>query len=112
MIQSYGFGKMVVEGKRYSADLIIYPDRVESSWWRKEGHRLDTDDLADVFEAKPEVIVVGTGYLGMMRIPEETKNAVAEMGIELVAEKTGDAWRSFNELSGKRKTVGAFHLTC
>jgi hypothetical protein len=29
MIDSYDFGAIVIDGKRYSSDVIIYPDRVK-----------------------------------------------------------------------------------
>lgn len=46
MIESYTFGRMTVNGKHYSADLIIYPNgRLQDSWWRKEGHRLQLADI-------------------------------------------------------------------
>ncbi len=112
MIESYGFGRMVVDGKKYSSDLIIYPDKVSSGWWRKEGHSLAVEDLAEVFAYGPEVLVVGTGYSGMMKLPDATRKLAADKGIELVAERTGKAYRSFNDLSRAKKVVGAFHLTC
>ncbi|MFQ5432717.1 MAG: Mth938-like domain-containing protein [Nitrospinota bacterium] len=112
MIESYGFGKMAVDGKRYGSDLIIFPDKVIPDWRRKEGHNLAIEDLTKVFEYGPEILVVGTGNIGMMKLPEETRKQITDNGIELVAEKTGKAYRSFNELSKTRKVVGAFHLTC
>jgi hypothetical protein len=32
-IESYHFGEIVIDGRRYSSDVIIYPDRVEGQWW-------------------------------------------------------------------------------
>jgi hypothetical protein len=32
--------------------------------------------------------------------------------IRLIAQKTGQAWKTFNELSNSEKVLGAFHLTC
>jgi len=69
MIDSYDFGRIIINGKRYNSDLIVFSDKVRDGWWRKEGHRLDVEDLKDVLESKPEVLVVGTGYSGLMRIP-------------------------------------------
>jgi hypothetical protein len=40
MIESYKFGEIIITGKKYDSDLIIYPDHIDSSWWRKEGHLL------------------------------------------------------------------------
>jgi hypothetical protein len=112
MIESYSFGRIVVDGQTYTSDLIIYPDRVEASWWRKEGHRLHLADLKGVMEASPEVVIVGTGYFGDMKVPPETKEGLESQGVEVMVEKTGQAWQTYNRLAGSRKVVAAFHLTC
>jgi len=40
MIESYDFGRIVVNGRKFGSDLIIFPDRVNGGWWRKEGRTL------------------------------------------------------------------------
>jgi len=111
-IQSYRFGRMVVDGETYTQDLLILPDRVAANWWRKEGHRLDMEDLQEVLDAAPDVVVVGTGAYGRMQVPKETQRAVEVAGIELRVARTGQAWQTYNDLQEQRRTAGAFHLTC
>ena len=41
-IDRYAFGNIVIDGKAYTKDVIIFPDRVYSPWWRKDGHFLIT----------------------------------------------------------------------
>lgn len=31
-IDHYSFGKIIINGKTYPSDVIIYPDSVDSSW--------------------------------------------------------------------------------
>ena len=112
MIDSYDFGRIVINGKSYNNDLIVFPAKIREGWWRKEGHRLQVEDLKDISEAKPEVLVVGTGYSGMMRIPPETKKYIESEGIELIAQKTAEACKTFNRLVKSRKVVAALHITC
>jgi hypothetical protein len=111
-IESYHFGEMVVDGEAYTDDLILLSDRVIPGWWRDEGHRLQVQDLEDVFDARPEILVVGTGANGVMTVPEETQQAVRKAGIELRVTRTGDAWHTYNELQDDHSVAGAFHLTC
>ncbi len=59
-IDTYSFGKIVIDGRTYTSDVIIYPDHVDASWWRKEGHYLRPVDLTDVVKAKPAVLIIGT----------------------------------------------------
>ena len=112
-IGSYEFGRVVVDGVEYTRDLIVFPGHVKSGWWRVEGHRLRVEDLEDVIPFEPEVLVVGTGAYGLMKVTEEAEEALAERGIHLVARKTADACDVYNELvrEGKR-AVAALHLTC
>jgi hypothetical protein len=111
-IEGYQFGQMVVGGKRHTRDLILLPDRVVTNWWREEGHRLSVQDLREVLDAAPEVLVVGTGAYGRMKVPERTRRALQAAGIELQAARTEEAWRLYNDLRGQQRTAGAFHLTC
>lgn len=115
MIDSYDFGVIIINGKRYTSDVIIFPERVIDGWWRREGHRLHVEDLAEILnhEPKPGVLVVGTGYYGIVEISSEVENTLKSYGIELVAQSTRKAWQTFNTLlNSNMKVAGAFHLTC
>ncbi|MFQ5763878.1 MAG: Mth938-like domain-containing protein [Rhodospirillales bacterium] len=113
-ITVYDFGRIVVDGETHTRDVIIHPGRVEGEWWRKEGHRLDVDDLAHVWDSEPQTLVVGTGYHGNMVIPQETADYVRAKGIEILAARTPDAVAEFNRLAQEpgRRVVAALHLTC
>lgn len=112
MIESCVFGRMIIEGQTYTSDLIIFPDRINHSWWRKSGHRLCLEDIKEVLKEEPEVIIIGTGFTGLMKVEEDVKRHAQSKGILLIIEKTKNAVQKFNELSSKKMTVGAFHLTC
>jgi len=112
MIDSYAFGRITVNGKDYRADLIVLPDRILDSWWRKEGHRLCLEDLGEALAANPEVLVIGQGEPGLMKVPEALREELARRGIEVVAAPTRQAVRVYNELAGKRRVAAALHLSC
>jgi len=112
MIESYDFGRIVINGRKFGSDLIIFPDRVNGNWWRKEGHILSVDDVKEIVEAKPEVLVVGTGYSGLMKIHPQTERYLESSGIELIAAKTEKACNIYNDLSKSRNVIAALHLTC
>jgi hypothetical protein len=111
-IQDYRFGRMIVDSESHTRDLVLLPDRAITNWWRKDGHRLDAEDLREVFDAGPEVLIVGTGAHGLMQVSQETRQAVEAAGIELYTARTGEAWQIYNDLRDQRRTAGAFHLTC
>lgn len=112
MIEFYDFGQITIDGKRYTTDIIIFPDHIQDDWWRKEGHRLSIEDLKTVLQARPEVLIVGTGYNGYMKVPNEVRDHLKSKEIELIAENTKEAYKTYNRLASTKKVVAAFHLTC
>ena len=112
-IETYDFGRITIDGQTYTSDVIILPQTVRGSWWRREGHRLHVDDLADVISARPDVLVVGTGYYGNMAVPAATKSCLEAQGIKVHTAKTAEAVKEFNELQKNiAHVVAALHLTC
>ena len=111
-IDSYTFGTISIDGNRYTSDVIIYPDRVDSSWWRKEGHLLQIADIQDVVDTKPDVLIIGKGAMGVMVVPEETIEFIRSKGIEVHVDLTGKAVDIVNSLQGKKTVAAALHLTC
>jgi hypothetical protein len=111
-IESYRFGHLVVDGQAHERDLIILPDRVRGDWWRQKGHALHVDDLEAVFEAGPEVLVVGQGAYARMRVTPEARHALQTAGIELVVQPTEQACQTYNRLREQRPAAAALHLTC
>lgn len=112
-ITHYEFGHIAVENQNYKTDVIITPKDVHDNWWRKEGHSLAIEDLDTIISANPDILVVGSGYYGQMRVPEKTKQFLTDNGIKLELAKTSEAVELFNELQKKyARIVAALHLTC
>lgn len=113
VIESYSFGRMVIDGVSFTKDVIIFPDgRILSPWWRKQGHILARDDLAELFAAGPEIIICGTGAMGVMRPSVELQKYIADSAIRFIAQKSGKAVETYNQLTGNKKVGACFHLTC
>ncbi len=112
MIESYRFGHIVIDGHSFTSDVIIYPDRVQAHWWRKEGHKLQVEDIEDILKARPEILIVGTGAAGQMRVMPETAKKLEEAGIRLITRQTDEACQLYNELARSAKVAAALHLTC
>ncbi len=111
-IDSYSFGRIVIDGEQYTSDLIILQERVEGSWWRKDGHRLSLDDLAEVISSEPQLLIIGTGAYGVMKVADEIINKLRLKGIEVAVEKTADAVEHYNIAARTGNVVAALHLTC
>jgi len=111
-ISHYSFGRIDIAGQTYVKDVIVFPERVFSPWWRKEGHLLCTEDLAEVFKANTRVLIVGTGYYDTMKVPEDVIEALRLKGVKLHVENTQKAVTLYNRLSPGGEVAAALHLTC
>jgi hypothetical protein len=111
-IESFTFGSITIEGKNYTSDVVVYPDRVETSWVREEEHRPQIREFADIVKFEPEILIIGTGYAGVLSIPGQIRNYLTSKGIDVRVDKTKQAIEMFNDLHEKEKVVAALHITC
>jgi hypothetical protein len=110
-IEGYEFGRVTVDGREEAKDVIVLPDRVVRGWWRREGHGLVLEDLAEVLDELPERLLVGTGAHAQLRPDPGALEALRARGIEVDVLPTGEAVARYGELD-PRRTAAALHLTC
>ena len=119
-IDSFIFGKMVIQGKEFSADLVIVPQadfsgteyKVLPKWWRPKGHEVTASDVAVALSAHVKLLIIGTGEKGRVRVRSDAASLIKRAGIELVAAPTPEAVKIFNERAGGVRTAAALHLSC
>ncbi len=113
MIQSYSFGKIVINKQRYNKDIEVRWSGKILDWWRNQGHIFSLADLQRALEQQPKIIILGIGAYGAAWVSEEVKEEMRKLNIELIIEKTGEAVKIFNKEQGAgKKVIGLFHLTC
>ena len=114
MIESYSFGKMKINNIVYTKDLIITPDKIIENCWRKESHRLYEEDIKNVLEdSNPDVLIVGTGKFGLMKIDDSLTALLEQKNIRHYALPSSKAVKLFNRfLEEGIRVTAAFHLTC
>ncbi len=113
-IQGYSFGRVTVDGREETRDVIVLPGRVVRDWWRRDGHGLVPGDLADVLDELdelPERLLLGTGAYGRLRPDPVTIELLRRRGVEVEAMPTAEAVARYAELDPER-TAAALHLTC
>lgn len=114
-IETYSFGRMVIDGEEYQNDLMICGNQINPDWFRKEGHRLQPDDLDWIVEREPDLLIVGKGSSGRMKVADETRSFLKEHGIDIWLGRTDEAVEYFNSKKGSGEPdliSAAFHLTC
>jgi len=68
MINSCSFGSITIGNKKINKDLIIYSNHINSNWLRKTGNFLIEADITEIINYKPEVLVIGTGASGLIKL--------------------------------------------
>jgi hypothetical protein len=110
-IEGYGFGRVTIDGREETRDVIVLPERVVRGWWRKERHALVLGDLDEVLDELPERLLVGTGAYGQMRPDPSALETLRARGVDVEVLPTAEAVRRYAQLD-PRKTAAALHLTC
>ena len=111
-IDSYHFGQVVIDGKKFTSDVIIFPDRVQGAWRRNMSHELHLEDITEIMAENPEVLLVGTGASGLMMVLPEVQREAEARHIQLIVQPTSEACDTYNQLSRVQRVVAALHLTC
>lgn len=111
MIDSYRFGEVIVNGRRYTHHVVVSGNTVRK-WRTKEGHLLCPEDLADIIKEGPEVVVIGTGKFGLVRVPETVLDYATNHRVKLICQATDEACRTYNSLAASTSVTAALHLTC
>ncbi|MGH3450218.1 MAG: MTH938/NDUFAF3 family protein [Haloechinothrix sp.] len=110
-IEDYRFGRIVIDGVEHRRDVIILPDRVVGNWWRKDGHGLVLDDLAEVLDDIPQRLLIGNGHDSQLRPDPDAVAALEQRGITVEVLPTRDAVGRYATLN-PAGTAAALHLTC
>lgn len=109
----YSFGHLRWQGKSYRKDVIIYGETVLCPWKREHGHRLSFGDFKELMSHPPRILVIGTGQLGVMDVPDDVLEKLAQQGVDGRPMPTEKALKHFVELRAQGKDVAAaLHLTC
>lgn len=113
MIQDHSFGKIVVNNTLFTSDIKIINGSVIPNWWRKRGHLVEVDDIHDILQAKPKMVILGKGDPGLMKSSLSLQKSLQTNGIELIEETTPQAIQRFNRLfKDGIKIAAGFHISC
>ncbi len=110
LIESYRFGKIWIDGRRYVRDLVIYPAGVDDEWWHEKEYLLQPVDLREILQADPQPLVVRSRAAGRLKVAPGTSVILDHRRVATLVESTPKACRTYNHLCGTRHVVAALHL--
>lgn len=112
MIEHCEFGLIRIDGGEYRQDILIIENNVKE-WHGPEGHNVYPKDMGDLIKDKPQIIIIGTGFNGLMQVPEKTIKFILNKGIELSTAATPEAAEKFNQsLKENLRVAAGFYITC
>lgn len=111
------FGNITIDGKTYDHDVMIGLSGEVSKRKKKlskqqygTSHVVSEAEAKSVFEKGCNLIIIGSGQEGNVRLSPEAQDYFAKKGCEVLLQPTQQAIRSFNR-SAKEK-IALMHVTC
>ena len=116
-VDSFSFGSIVVDGKKYGHDVLLFPDgsvkERKGGFWKFGSHAIRKDEVEQLAKANPEVIIVGTGTSGGAKLTLDAESYLKETKLELLSLPSQEAVDRLNQLVGEGKRLAALiHITC
>ena len=106
VIRSVSATVIRVNDDEYSTSIAITPEKLLGTWPDKDIGDLVDADFSSIFEAAPEVVILGTGASNIFP-PRELTFAFARKGIGFEVMDTAAAARTFNVLANEDRKVAA-----
>lgn len=117
-IGSTKFGSVTINNKKYGQVLIIggqIEERDEKQLYKLFGttHQIGEWEVGKLLSTKPEVIIIGNGQSGVLKVNDKIKQKFLGLGIELKILLTKEAIKEFNKINQTGRKVNALiHTTC
>ena len=116
-IDELTFGSIIVEGKKYRRDILIFADgtvkKRKGGFFMFGSHKIKKQELEELSQGQPETIIVGTGTNGAANIAPDAQSWAKGKDPSLLVQPSYDAVASLNELIEQKKKVAALiHITC
>lgn len=119
-IERFEWGRFQIEGTVHTEDgegvgkdiCILHGEVLP--WEARHGHRLKPAMLEIVLDEDIDVLVIGTGVYGRIKVPNRTIKAAEDAGIgRVIIEKSEDACEAYNALAQAGEKVALLaHGTC
>lgn len=117
-IDKLSWAKIKVDGKDYHQVLLVGDEVIPRDVNKLESlfgttHQIGDWEKEKLLSNQPEIIVIGNGWNGVLKVDEEFKAKCAKAGVALRILLTQPAVAEYNRLIEKGRKVNALiHTTC
>jgi hypothetical protein len=116
-IDSTEFGSITIDGQQIDHDVIIRLDGTVEKRKKKlskskygTSHLISLAEAEYVYEKDAQLLIIGMGQQGLVRLDDEAQRFLAEKNCQVAALPTPEAIRAWNRAAGN--PIGLFHVTC
>jgi glucokinase len=116
-IDAVEFGCVTVDGEAFAHDIHLTADgevrRRRKGRLRKAygtSHMVDAEELEKVCKGKPKLLIIGTGFQGMLRLTDDAKEQLRSSKADWRVLPTPEAVDLYNSTGGKKALL--LHVTC
>jgi len=106
MINEFKYGFFKVDKKDHYGDIKLIDGGVKQ-WSTREGFKISVEDIKDILKTKPEMVLIGTGASGLLKISEGVEMEIRGRKVRLQKGKTMDMCELYNKLEKEGKKVNA-----
>ena len=116
-IESTEYGSITIDGDTYPHDVLI---RISGEIAKRKkklskkfygtSHIVSLEEAEFIYEKGAELMIVGTGQDGNLRLSPEAAEFLSHKRCPVHAEPTPRAISTFNKAKGQK--IGLFHVTC
>ncbi len=110
MIQAFEFEKIVIDGREFGTDVMIYPNGKIKKWKRKDEHDLRASDIKKIVKQHPKRVILGLGTVGNLNVRPKVYEMLKEAGIEILAYKTDKAIEIYKEQREEEGMAALLHI--
>ena len=110
-ITHYSFGKIVVNGRTYENDIVIFPDSTVQNWQASINHSIRLVDTKALLTGPVKKLIIGIGFNNGCSVTDDIAEQAASKNIELHILDTREAVKLFNA-SSKDGLSACFHVNC
>lgn len=111
------FGSITVDGKIFDHDIFIGLNGEVKKRKKKlskkhygTSHIISLDEVKHIYEERAELLLIGTGQTGMVKLSDEAAVFLQQMNCKVELNPTGIAIEKWNKETGA--VIGLFHITC
>lgn len=105
-IKSVSQGKIVINNETYTNSVIISAEKLISPWAPKNSNDITDEDLLQLLEFKPEIILIGTGERSVI-LPAKKLAPLLEKQFHVECMNTKAACRTYTILISEGRKVVA-----